>query len=421
MEELMKNKAVCIMALAVLLPGLLFAGGGQPKSGGGGTVTLQLWHRWSGLNEETLNQVIRGFEAKNPGIKIVSVSQPGQYMELLQKMIADIAAGNPAPDLFIGGYNLMNYIHTEMNPVLINNLAPNAAAYTEFTNKYIPSIIKLGEIGGDQIGVPFALSNIVMFYNDDIFRAAGLSGADVPRTWDDVIRAGNIIRQKTGKYAVGMQKVDSWPDLGIIYSNGGKLLSDDGKKVAFNNPQAVEAITMWQSWHRLGLAAVDTDPELMASFIAGNVAMYISSCVKLSSLRKSADFTLKVAECPGFGTKRKTLPAGGAAIMSFTKDKSKYNAIWRFIDYAAGPEAMETFTRSGYLSVIKAKIPMVSGQEAAYAQLEYAVPWTPWPGGSAGLEIDRLFINKRLEIIHGTIDVSGTLNQLAADCNKLLN
>jgi hypothetical protein len=71
--------------------------------------------------------------------------------------------------------------------------------------------------------------------------------------------------------------------------------------------------------------------------------------------------------------------------------------------------------------VTKAKVPVAPGQEAAYAQLQYAVPWTAWPGGSAGLEIDRLYINKRLEIIHGNLDVTSTLNQLAADCNKLLN
>jgi multiple sugar transport system substrate-binding protein len=325
------------------------------------------------------------------------------------------------PDLFVGGYNLMNYIHTEMKPVLINQLAPSPAAYTELVNKYIPAMIKLGEIGGDQIGVPFALSNIVMFYNDDIFKAAGLSSADVPKTWEDVIRVGTIIKEKTGKFAVGMQKVDSWPDLGIIYSNGGKLLSDDGRKVAFNNPQAAEAIGMWQSLHQKGLAAIDTDAELMASFIAGNVGMYVSSCMKLASIQSSVTFNLKVAECPAFGTKTKALPAGGAAIMSFTRDKAKYNAIWRFLDYATSPEAMEMFSKSGYLVVTKAQVPVTPGQEAAYVQLQYAVPWTAWPGGSAGLEIDRLYINKRLEIIHGNLDVTSTLNQLAADCNKLLN
>ncbi len=407
-------KKLLALMIILMIPAFAFA------AGKGGPVELQLWHRWGGTNEAGLTEVIKAFEAKNPDIKVLTTSKPGEYMELLQKMIADMAAGNPPPDLFVGGYNLLNYIHEEMRPILLKNLAPNAAAYTALSNKYMPNMFKLAEIGGEQIGVPFALSNIVMFYNKDIFKAAGLSDSDVPKTWDDVIKVGKIIKQKTGKYAVGMQKVDSWPDLGIIYSNGGKLLSDDGKKVAFNNKEAAEAIGMWQSLHQLGLAPICTDAELQANFTAGAVAMYVSSCMKLSSIKKEVAFNLNVAECPAFGKKVKALPAGGAAIMSFTKDKSKYEAIWKFLDFATSPEAMAMFTKTGYLAVTKATVPVSPGQEAAYNQLKYAVQWTAWPGGSAGLEIDRQYINKRMEIIHGNLDVAKTLDQLAADCNKLL-
>lgn len=381
---------------------------------------MQLWHRWSGTTEQALNNVVEAFMKKNPDVKISMTSKPGEYMELLQKMIADIAAGNQPPELFVGGYNLMNYIHTEMSPTLINSIAPSPSAYQKLTDNFIPSMINLGAVGSDQIGVPFALSNIVMFYNADIFAAAGLSSADVPKTWEEVIRVGKIIKEKTGKYAVGMQKVDSWPDLGIIYSNGGELLSADGTKVAFNNKEAVEAISMWQSLHKLGLAPINTDSEMMANFIAGDIAMYISSCMKLSSIRNSVTYDLEVAECPAFGNKPKALPAGGAAIMSFTKDKTKYDAIWKFFNFAIEQEAMELFTKTGYLCVSKAEVPMADGQEAAYNQLQYAVPWTSWPGGSAGLEIDRLYINKRLEIIHGNLDVKSTLDKLVEDSNRLL-
>lgn len=409
-----------MITLLVCLSTFIFSSGKAEDSKASGVTELQLWHRWSGTNEQALNNVVAAFMEKNPEIKITTTSKPGEYMELLQKMIADMAAGNNPPELFVGGYNLMNYIHTEMQPTLIDTIAPSQSAYQELTNNFIPSMIKLGAVGDDQIGVPFALSNIVMFYNEDIFAEAGLTSADVPETWDDVIRVGKIIKEKTGKYAVGMQKVDSWPDLGIIYSNGGELLSADGTKVAFNNDEAVEAISMWQSLHQLGLAPVNTDAELMANFIAGDVAMYISSCMKLSSIRQSVTYNLDVAECPSFGAKPKALPAGGAAIMSFTKDKAKYDAIWKFFNFAVGQEAMELFTKTGYLCVSKAEVPMAEGQEAAYNQLQYAVPWTSWPGGSAGLEIDRLYINKRLEMIHGNLDVKSTLDQLVVDCNRLL-
>ena len=90
-----------------------------------GPVKLTLWHRWSGANSDYLAQVVRAFEAKNKNIKIDIIAKPGEYMQLLQSMVADIAAGNQPPDLFIGGYNLLDYIATELQPTELKNLAPN--------------------------------------------------------------------------------------------------------------------------------------------------------------------------------------------------------------------------------------------------------------------------------------------------------
>jgi ABC-type glycerol-3-phosphate transport system substrate-binding protein len=416
----MKFKVLFVLVLAFMLTDLAFAGGGQ-QADSKGPVTLALWHRWSGLNENTLNEVTGAFMAKNPDIKVETSHQGGEYDELLQKMIADTAAGNPSPELFVGGYNFMNYVHDELNPVLVNNLAPGADAYREMANRYQTNIFKLGEVAGDQIGLPYALSTCVMYYNEDIFKAAGLGEADVPKTWEDIIKIGPIIKQKTGKFAIAITIVDNWADLSIIYCNGGKTVSDDGKKMAFNDPNSVEAIKMWQNLHQLGLAPVSTNAEIMNSFAAGNIAMYVTTIMVIDSLESQAKFSLRVTDFPAFGTKRRVLATGGSAIISFAKDKSKYNAIWKFLDFAASQEGMTIFTKTGYICPIKAEVPIRRGQEVAYRQFEFAVPWTNWPGGPTSLEIQRLYINKRNEIIHGNLDVQRTLDQLAADCNKLLN
>lgn len=386
-------------------------------------TTIKLWHRWSGDVESKLTTIISQFEAENPGIKVEVTAQAGEYFALLQKMIADLAAGIAPPDLFLGGYNLFNYIYHELDPNELKDLAPNEEAWQALVDRYEPNLFDLGKAEGVQISAPFALSNIVMYYNKDIFTQAGLSDADIPKTWDDLVKVSEVIKEKTGKYAFGMQKVDSWPDLALIYSNGGTMLSEDGKKVAFNNEQAVEAISLWQSLHQSGYAAVNTDGELMADFIAGNVAMYISSVMKLNAIRTSSNFELGVAEYPSFGDKPRKLPAGGAAFISFTdlNDAAKKDAVWKFIEYATNDESMKIFTQTGYVCVTKAEVAVAEGQQPAYNQLAYAVPWTNWPGGSAGLEIDQIYINKRTDIIHGDLDPAATLDALVEQCNALLD
>lgn len=406
--------------LSILLM-IIFTLSALPAFAAAEPVTLTLWHRWSGPNEAALLEVVAAFEAANPEVKIEVTGKPGEYFELLQKMIADMAAGIQPPDMFVGGYNLLNYITTELDPVPLDQIAPSAEAYQALVDRFEPAIWALANTGGVQVGMPYALSNIVTFYNKDLFAAAGLTEADVPTTWDQVFEVGQIIKEKTGKYAFSMQKVDSWPDQAMIFGNGGQLLSEDGEQVAFNNPEAVESITIWQDLYKQGLAPVCTDDEQMASFTAGDIAMYVASVMKLSSLNSSAAFDVGVEMFPSFGDKPRMLPAGGAAIISFTADtQAKRDAIWAFMDFASTDEQMASFTKTGYLCVTKGEVPVAPGQEVAYAQIPFAVQWTAWPGGSAGLEIDRLYIDTRMSLIHGGDDVQSAYDKLVEACNDLL-
>lgn len=68
-------------------------------------TTITLWHRWGGANEKTLSQCVEAFMADNPDIKVDIIAKPGVYFDLLQSMIADAAAGNEKPDVFVGSYN----------------------------------------------------------------------------------------------------------------------------------------------------------------------------------------------------------------------------------------------------------------------------------------------------------------------------
>ena len=247
-----------------------------------------------------------------------------------------------------------------------------------------------------------------------------ISEEDIPDTWDEVFEVGEVIKANTDKYTIGLQMLDTWPDLTLIFSNGGKLLNEDNTKVAFNNPEAVEAIEMWQRLYSEGLIPVCTDNELFADFIAGEMAFYCGSCMKLSSIASGANFELEVAMNPAFTGKQRALPAGGSGIFNFSKDKDAQAAVWKFIEYATSAEAMEIFTKTGYLSVTTDEVPVTPGQEAAYESVPYAVPWLCWPGGSTGMEIDRLYYNVRTDCLFNGVEVGPAFDKAVEDFNKML-
>lgn len=410
------NVLICLSVLSAAV----FATGNPDAAANGNTIQLTLWHRWSGGHSDRLNEVVKAFEEKNPDIKITVVAKPGEYMPLLQSLVANLAAGNQPPDMFVGGYNLLNYITTELQPVELKDLAPSTAALAEVESRFNKSIYNTTNVNGKHVGMPFALSNIVMFVNMDIFKAAGLTEADIPTTWDEVMRVGKIIKSKTKKYPIAIQMPDTWPDFNLIYSAGGTIKTRDDKKVNFTNAGAIEALTMWQNLYKEGLVPIETDAEFESDFAAGNIAMRPTSCMKGAGYAAQANFDLRCVKFPSFTGKSNKLAAGGAAIISFTKDKTKRNAVWKFLDFAVSKESMNIFTKTGYLSVTNADVKKTPLQAAAYEQASNMIMWPNWPGGATGMEIERLYYNTRNTIILEGAPVAPSLKKLEEDCNKLL-
>lgn len=417
----MKKLAVALASAMMLMPSLAFANGSSEKTPPqSGPVQLTLWHRWSGANADYLKQVVDAFESKHPDIEITVVAKPGEYIQLLQAMVADLAAGNNPPDMFVGGYNMLNYVANELEPTQLKDLAPSPEALNELKSRFDESVYNITNIDGRQIGLPFALSNMINYVNMDIFRAAGLTEADIPQTWDDVFRVGKIIKEKTGKYGIAIQLPDTWADCSLIYSAGGTIKTADGKKVDLTNQGAIDALTMWQNLVKEGIAPIETDAESESNFAAGNLAMRPTTIMKINGYKSQATFDLKTAKLPSFAGRTNKLAAGGSAIISFSKDKAKKDAVWKFMDFIASKEGMTIFTKTGYLCVTKDDVPKSEYQLPAYEQEPLAIMWPNWPGGSESMEIERLYLDARGRIVLQGAPVRETLQKLEADCNKLL-
>ena len=387
----MKKFFAMLLAVVMLASCASFAMADEP-------TTITVWHRWSGSNEAFLNEVLDAFQAEHPEVKIEVSAKAGEYFELLQSMIAA----------------------TEMDPVPVKDLAPSEEAYNAVTGKFLDTTLALGQWDGVQVGLPIACSTMVMYVNMDIFAEAGLTEADIPQTWEQLEEVCKIIKEKTSHSGTGIQLPDNWGDQALIFSAGGELLSADKEHVDFTNEGIVKAISMWQRLYNEGYIPLCTNNELYSNFTAGDVAMYFTSVMSLATLREYCAFNMDVCPVPAFEGHQKQLPVGGAAMISFSKDEAKKAAVWSFLDYFAN-EGVKTFVKTGYLNPTTTEVEVVDGQEAAYAQMDSVRPWECWPGGSAGLEIDSMWISTRTDIIQNNMDVVETLSNLADECNALLD
>ena len=345
----------------------------------------------------------------------------GEYFELLQSMIADAAAGNTLPDVFIGGYAMLNYIASEMNVVTVDKLAPDEEALKRVYGRYTDTILGASAFKGEQIGLPYALSNMVMWVNMDIWHQAGLTEADIPTTYEQLTRCLERVVEKTGKNGACLATNDNWIDQVLSMSHGGSIITEDLDHVSFDNDAVVGAMSWWQDLYNRGLSPKCTYTEMATMFYAGDVAVYCATVMNESTFNEYCNFNWRAWPMPAFEGYEKRLPVGGSALISFTQDPARYEAAWRLMDFMTSEEAMQIWVKTGYVCPTDAAVEVTPNQQVCLDQFPCCSNYLCWPGGSVGLEIDSIWTNTRNAILWDGLDVAATLAACDAECNALLD
>ena len=419
------------MTIRLLLVALLiFVSAAPPTADAADPVTIEYWH----INSPTfggpaVKELVQVFEAKHPGIKIAEKFQPGVYTGLMQQLQVSLAAKRP-PAVAQIGYNLTAYAAGQFPHVLLDKYRQSDPAFF----KGIPdNIMALGNLSGGLHGIPFGVSTPVMFYNPDLFQAAGLNPDQPPQTWAEMLKVGQTIKDKTGKFAVYLQQPnDEWIDQTLIWGNGGRPLSEDGKRVGWDAPQAIEAMQMWQDMAtKTKIAANLTWEEGLQAFLSGHIAMCLTTIGRQDHMRKNASgFQVRAVPVPRFGSKSLATATGGNVLMIFATDPVQEKAAWEWIKFLLSPEGATIWTKgTGYLppraelatdpKYLKPFFDEAPMMKAALQTFPFAKPWVSFPG-SRGLEITKILIKAREEVLEGKRPAEPILKEASQQANALL-
>lgn len=335
----MFKKIACIGATFCLLLtsacGSSNSGNVSPNSGNNGqvedSVTIHfMQYTASGSQEETLQDMIAKFEELNPGIKVEpEVIDYGNYYT---KLNVSIAGDNP-PDVFEVGYE--NFVSYAAKDVLAD-LDPVIAADADFD----PGVFK--ELAYDafkyddkQYGVVQNYSNVVLFYNKDLFDAYGVGYPDESWTWEDELEAAQKLTHSEegiwGTYAP-LQFFEFYK---TIAQNGGAIWNEDGQPV-INSQENVEALTWMidKASHYKVSPPLNSDtfnqPDAdLNAFQDGKLAMLRAGIWNFGRFA-DADFAWDIALEPGNTQKAHHFFADGLAVSEQSEHKE---AAWKFIKF----------------------------------------------------------------------------------------
>lgn len=322
---------------ALLLAGC--AGGGSDASSNGGSVEL----RWimsadSQKEVDVWNHLAGLVHEKYPNITVKFESTP--FKDYYNKLTAQAASNDLACIAGLQAQRVpdVGSLFTDLNP---------SFGKTNFDiTKYAPSIVEGLQQDGKQLAVPYDLGPYVLYYNKNMFDAAGVPLPKPGWSVDEFMAAAKALT-KDGKYGF---VADGTPDMWLPYvlSIGGTYIKDG--KPDLTNDKVVQGFT-WVTDLATQEKVAPAPPATGASnwpadqWRNGNAAMYVDGPWQLINAKENVPFTIGLATTPAFdGTSITTMSGTGFGVTTGCKNPDE---AWKAISVIIGADAQTYIADAG--------------------------------------------------------------------------
>ncbi|MGF1425882.1 extracellular solute-binding protein [Kitasatospora sp. LaBMicrA B282] len=322
------RRGIAASALVAALAATLAACGssGSGTSSASGPVTITYWDTSNATNEMPNYQaVVQKFEAANPNIKVNFVNVP---FDQAQDKLQTAMGSKGAPDVFRSdvGWTAAFAKAGFLTPLDGTPALSDPSAYQ-------PSLIKQAQYQGKTYGVPLVTDTLGLLYNKALFTQAGITTP--PTTWDELKADAATIKTKTGVDGFEMRAGDGYYAMPLFYGEGTDMVDAANKKITVNSPDAVKAITTYQSlFNSPGTVKADITTDsyahMMDAFNGGKVAAIINGPWEITNIYKGSSFTdhtnLGIAPVPAGSTGKAGAPTGGHNICVYAGSDAAHQA-----------------------------------------------------------------------------------------------
>jgi len=326
-----------------------------PDPGTGETITIEFWHAMADDLGAVVDELVDRYNASQDAV-VVNATFQGSYDDTYNALLASFDTGT--------------------SPNIVQNF--DLAAQTMFdTGKLVPAheLMDAGQADkylaaprdyySDETGMvalAFNSSTPIVYYNAEMFAAAGLDAPADDWNFSDFKAACDAIEASGVQYCVTFGTV-GWYFEQILANSGGLYFNEDNGRtgrateVEFNKGQGVEVFDfltgLIADGHapNLGNTWSDTD----SVFFAKEAAMIFDSTAGARGFQDNADFEVKTAFIPhSDSSDRNGVVIGGAALWLIDSGDDAVNrAAWDFMQFMTEADQQVTWhTGTGYFPVL---------------------------------------------------------------------
>lgn len=230
----------------------------------GRDITVEFWY-WTGAGN-LFESLAKQYGEVNPNVTITLVENPwDDYWTKLPLALQ----GSDGPAIF----NFHNSHHDN----LIGYMAPYDIPYDQLEADFVG--VSGHEIDGKVYYTDYALMTAIMYYNTDMWEAAGLTAQDIPVTWDEFREvAKRLTIRENGKLVQAGHSFNGNLEgtiLGMNYQLGQNLFTSDNR-VTLNNDAMKDVIRLLADMYEVdGVGELNFGNNAGDNFGQGLVATYL--------------------------------------------------------------------------------------------------------------------------------------------------
>lgn len=332
--------------------------GAAADAASGETLELTMYFPVSvgGGPDALIDALCEQYHEENPNV-IVNPVYAGSYADTRTKVQAAIKGGN-TPDMAIM-FSIDLYSLLAMDAVADMDSFCTTAEDKEWLNGFYEGFMMNSRDGETTYGIPWQRSTIVLYYNKEAFKEAGLDPETPPQTWDELAEYAKKLtvteNGQTTQYGIEI------PSDGYAYwmlqtfcteQNGFNLMNDTGTETYYDDERTATGLKFWKSLAEdgsmpEGIVAWATTPS---DFIEGKTAMMYHTTGNLTNVKNNANFDFGVAMLPAkdsFGS-----PTGGGNFYIFKGvSEERQQAAFDFIKWMTDDERVAQWSiDTGYVA-----------------------------------------------------------------------
>ena len=306
---------------------------------------------------KVIDNLVAGFEKENPGVKINAV-YAGNYDDARIKALAALKAGQPAQMSVL--FSIDIYELLEQDVIVPFDDIATTPAVKAWLKSFYPALMANGSYKGKVYGIPFQRSTIVMYWNKDAFKEAGLDPEKAPASWSEMTQMAAKLVKKDASGNVARWGV-MVPSTGYAYwmfqafarQNGQDLMNKEGNSTNYAHPDVIAALQYWRDLgakHKVMPEGTVEWGTLRQAFTEGKTAIMWHTTGNLTAVKGSAKFPFGVAMLPA--SKQRGSPTGGGNWYVFKKTTpEERKAALAFIQWITAPErTAEWSIATGYVA-----------------------------------------------------------------------